>query len=370
VVLPPARTAPTAPSPPTAENGLAYPGLARLAGRMPAKTVRAERLDFHDADAVDACYQVYLAAQRADDPAGSWMSPATFRGWLTVGWSGDPREVWTARDGDEVTGWYRLETPERENRTRAGLDLVVHPARRRRGTGGALLRHATERAAARGRTQLDCSAWVGSAGEALARSAGASPSLTDVRRVQELADLPPDRVAKLREQAAKAAAGYSLTSWDGPVPGPYLEDMAKLMEAMADAPHSPGTERRRWDAERVRTDLNAIFPELGNRAWTIVARHDATGALAALTQVWLDPDVADWAFQGLTVVVREHRGHRLGLLVKTAMLEHLARAEPGLKRLETWNAGSNAHMIAVNDALGYRVVGPPLTRWRLDLTAR
>lgn len=326
-----------------------------------------EKLDFADADAVDACFQVYAAAQRADDPAGLLLSAAPFRGWLTVGWEGEPREVWTARDGAEVTGWYQLVMPERENRTQADLTLVVHPARRRAGIGGALLRHAIERAGANARARLRAAAWDGSGGEVFARRAGADPALSDVRRIQELAELPPGRVAELRERAAAAAGGYSLTSWDGPVPEEHLDDMAGLMNALADAPRAPGAERRQWDAERVRTGFNKIFPDLACRTFAIAARHDETGALTAFTQVWLDSGQPGWAAQGLTVVVKEHRGHQLGLLVKAAMLKHLAREEPDVKRLETWNAGANEHMIAINDALGYRVVGPPLTHWKLDL---
>ncbi|HTU06839.1 MAG TPA: GNAT family N-acetyltransferase, partial [Trebonia sp.] len=53
-----------------------------------------------------------------------------------------------------------------------------------------------------------------------------------------------------------------------------------------------------------------------------------------------------------------HRGHRLGLLVKTAMLEWLAVAEPKLERIATGNAAANEHMIAVNDTLGYEVTEP------------
>jgi hypothetical protein len=48
----------------------------------------------------------------------------------------------------------------------------------------------------------------------------------------------------------------------------------------------------------------------------------------------------------------------LGLLVKTAMLELLAQAEPQLKVIMTGNARANDHMIAVNEQLGYEVAGP------------
>jgi len=56
-------------------------------------------------------------------------------------------------------------------------------------------------------------------------------------------------------------------------------------------------------------------------------------------------------------VVRSHRGHRLGLLLKADMMRWLADAEPELEQLDTWNMESNTHMIAVNERLGYRVMG-------------
>ena len=56
-------------------------------------------------------------------------------------------------------------------------------------------------------------------------------------------------------------------------------------------------------------------------------------------------------------MVRAHRGHRLGLLLKLDMLRWLAEAEPQVEQIDTWNAESNDHMIGVNEALGYRVMG-------------
>jgi hypothetical protein len=64
------------------------------------------------------------------------------------------------------------------------------------------------------------------------------------------------------------------------------------------------------------------------------------------------------------VVARAHRGHRLGLLVKVAMLELLAGREPGLERIITGNADVNEHMIAINTELGYRILDHWLS-WEL-----
>ena len=338
-----------------------------------------EAVDLADAERIRACHDIYLEAQRVDDPDGGWLSYRPFSGWLTVGWNAEPREVWTITGrtegeggqtaADEIAGWYRLELPDLENLDRADLDLIVRPRDRRRGLGRALLRHAVERAAANGRSILSGAAWQGTAGDAFARTTGAKPGLVDIRRTQYLRKVPAGELARLRGPAEQAAAGYSLLSWTGPVPDELLDQIAILYAAMADAPHDPGVARASWDAQRIRERVNALFPVYGNRQYSVAARHDGTGDLAALTQVAVDPTMPEWGFQMLTAVIREHRGHRLGLLVKVAMAELLAAEEPQLEQIETFNADSNPHMIAVNEALGYAIVGPPMNGWLLDVKA-
>ena len=97
--------------------------------------------------------------------------------------------------------------------------------------------------------------------------------------------------------------------------------------------------------------------------------HDATGEMAALTQLFVDPADPDWGHQGLTGVTRPHRGHRLGLLTKAAMLEWLATAEPQLERIETNNAEANSYMIAVNEALGFELAEPGFQFFALPVAA-
>jgi GNAT superfamily N-acetyltransferase len=328
--------------------------------------MQMERIDPSDAETVLASHQVYLAAHETDDPDGDWMSLGVFTFWLARGWDGDPREVWAVRGPDgAVPGFFLLELPEKQNRTRARLELAVHPAARRRGLGQALLEHAKSRAVSAGRVAMAAGAWDGSPGEAFARQAGAVAALSDVRRVQDLTALPP--LEAVRAEAERAAAGYSLVSWLGPVPEEYLAGVAELTTAMGDAPRSDGVERTEWDAERVSEDLNVVLGMAGLHCYSIAALHEATGEMAALTLVFVDPEVPGWAIQGNTSVTRSHRGHRLGLLVKLAMIDKLAAAEPGVTRLQTWNAAANPHMIAINETLGYQVLPPTVTEWELKL---
>jgi GNAT superfamily N-acetyltransferase len=306
-----------------------------------------------------ACYEVNLAARRVDDPVEPPMSEGTFRVYLADGFDHQPGEVWVAfDDAGTVTAYYRLNLPDLENTDRAFLDLVVHPAARRGGTGRELLRHGAERAGANGRTIMDSVAVVGGAGEEFARAIGAKLSLSEVRRVQYLGKIAPGVIAGLRAEATLAAAGYSLVSWTGDIPDEHLAGVAEVFNAFNDAPHGEGIEDEFWDANRIRERTGTLLRLGLLRGHGIAAMHDATGEMAGFSAVVVDPECPQWGFQQLTAVVRTHRGHRLGLLVKTAMLDLLADAEPQLEWIVTGNAAENAHMIAVNEQLGYEVVPP------------
>jgi RimJ/RimL family protein N-acetyltransferase len=328
-----------------------------------------ERFDpVADKDKIRACYELYVAGKPADDPDGPLASLPVYAGWLGLGWDQDPREAWLV-GGDRPGTWaggYLLELPARENRHIGWLSIVIAPGQRRIGLGSELLGHAAARAAQHGRTVLSAETREDSPGSAFADAMGARRGVTEARRILRLADVPPGLLAELRRQAEPAARGYSLVSWRGaPPPEEYLDGVAAVANAMNDAPHSPGFEPEQIDAQRVR-DSAQLITALGVRYYSVAARCDETGELAGLTQLAVDPLAPDWGHQHLTAVARAHRGHRLGLLVKVAMMELLAETEPGLERVITGNADVNQHMIAINEALGFRVLDR-WPHWQLDV---
>jgi GNAT superfamily N-acetyltransferase len=313
-----------------------------------------------------ACFEMYAGAQPADDPNGPPMSMPGFTGWWGIGWNSDPRETWLATDdGGEPVGCYLLELPELDNTKTGGLLPVVAVSRRRSGIGHALLRHAAARAARAGRTLLRGDTGAESPGAAFARACGARQGLLDVRRLLDVPAMPAGYLRRIRESAEPAAAGYSLVSWQGPVPEAYLGQVAAINTAMADAPLSPGEEPQYWDADRVAASDRRIIAQ-GIRQYSVAARCDASGELAALTQLGVDPEFPEWGFQEITAVTRPHRGHRLGLLVKVAMLEQLAAREPQITRIITDNTDTNEHMIAINAELGYQIMDYWVT-WELEV---
>ena len=317
---------------------------------------------------VRACYQSYRAGLPYDDPCGPPMPPRFFASWLELGFTEDPSEAWLAHPGaGGCPGWYVLRLPQRENRHLAMLSMVVHPDFRRAGRGAALLRHAAGRARQHGRVLLTGEAREESPGSAFARAAGARHEITEVRRLLALNEIPPGRLLSLRAGAEQAASGYELRHWAGPAPAGQRGGLARIYADAEDMPHEEDREPQHWDTERVRLQESQAAAA-GLRTYTVAAMAPGRGELAGLTQLAVDPDCPAWGFQGLTAVARADRGHRLGLLMKVAMLELLAGREPQLTRIITGNADVNQYMIAVNDALGYTVLDQwPF--WQLDIGA-
>jgi GNAT superfamily N-acetyltransferase len=326
------------------------------------------RWDKDDQGMFDGCLAVNRAAWQADDPDGPPRSARMLRALLTGMAAGDT-ETWCETDGAQVHGWYRLHLPSRENLDAGILELVVDPGERRLGLGTELLWHAARRAAERDRSRLLSEPLQSSGASEFAKAAGARAGLPEARRFLHVTAIPSGRIAGLRASAASAATGYSLLSWTGVVPDGHLDGVANVREAMNDAPSEPENDYVRWDARRVREQLNPRIEAFGYRLYTVAAVHDKTGQMAALTHLSVDPEFPEWGFQQMTAVARPHRGHRLGLLVKSAMLEWLATAEPGLRTIFTGNADSNQHMIAINEQLGYEQVHPGWQAQTLDVAA-
>lgn len=317
---------------------------------------------------LDACYRIFTASVLTDDPGAPPMGRQDFAGWWSGAYSGDPHQAFLAADGTGSVGCCLLELPERENTNTVSCMPLVAPEHRRRGVGTALLAQSARQARAADRTVVTSWTVKESAGTAFAAARGAVAGIGGVRRVLDLADCPAGRRAVLRAGAEPMAAGYSLVAWCGPTPEEYIDRTAAVSDAMDDAPRNPGTDPERWDADRIRTAEQAGL-DRSVAFFGVAAIHDGTGEMAALTQVAIDnAGSPDWADQLITAVTRPHRGHRLGLLVKLALLDLLAEQAPRLRRIATGNAELNQHMIAINEQLGFRVTGRFLT-WELDLAS-
>jgi GNAT superfamily N-acetyltransferase len=263
-----------------------------------------------------------------------------------------------------VAGGADVGLPLRDNRDVATVDVFVAPAARRAGGGTALLAAVRGVAGSYGRTRLvaETGAPLGTTapGEGFARARGATPALTEVRRVLDLRSVRDGDLEAAAAQARARAGGYELVRWSGTPDGALLDDLALLRVRMSmDAPMGElDWEPEQWDAERVRVDY-AWPAARGREVLSCAVRHLATGRLVGWTDLAVPRSAPEHVYQWDLLVLREHRGHRLGLLLKAENLLHLRRRSPAARCVHTWNAATNRHMIAINERVGFR----PLEEW-------
>jgi len=260
---------------------------------------------------------------------------------------GPDEGVWLAHAGGELVGYAALSLNRYANLDGAKVLGAVDPEHRRRGIGRAL---ATAVEAATGRPRLRAPAWVGTAGEHAVPAMGYQRSHShQVRRLDLHDPQSPDLVASAEE----AARDYDIERVAGACPDDLLDDMRVLREVMNDAP-DPG-EPETFPPSRIRGEEESLAGA-HQTAYTVVARHRASGEPAGLSFVCVHELRPQIAAQEDTSVVRGHRGHRLGLRMKLDLLDWLRAERPDIESVDTWNAPENAPMIAINDALGCRVV--------------
>ncbi len=255
--------------------------------------------------------------------------------------------IWLAHDVEGLVGYAALTLNLFENLDGAKILGAVHPDHQRRGVGRALMSAAE---AATDRPRLRAPTWVGTSGtEALPRLGYTRGLSHEVRRVS-VRDAQPEALVSAADEAG---AAYDLERFAGAAPAELLDDLVLLREAINDSPGEGEFEA--YSHERIR----GYEESLTGRRWTpytVVARHRATGEPAGITMVCVHELRPEIAAQEDTSVLPAHRGHRLGLRMKLAMLAWLRDERPDVECADTWNASGNAAMIAINDALGCRLV--------------
>jgi GNAT superfamily N-acetyltransferase len=225
------------------------------------------------------------------------------------------------------------------------IDIRVAPAHRRRGLGTRLMAVAAEGLRADGRGSVIAQVLAGTPAVPFLESHGFVCVLTLSGLLLRLDDLPRERVPAL---VAAGPPGYRLVRWRGVVPDEHADALARAKYAMADLAEYEGLP---WNAARVR-EMAEMVAKRGDDLYTVAAVQGAT--VAGFTEIVVPADAPERAAQYDTAVVPEHRGRRLGIWVKAAMLEWLAAERPEVGEIETDNAGDNAHMLAVNEELGFR----------------
>lgn len=258
------------------------------------------------------------------------------------------------------------------------FEAAVHPAWRNRGIGTALVEHVETIARQSGRPviqtgglheatetgpRLESPTGYGSLprDEPVARFLlNRSYTLEQVNRVSFL-HLPIDTAtldAHLAKAWERAGNDYRLHTWTGNTPELWLDDVAAIMARMAtDAPSGNlEIDEEPWDAERVRTN-DERRRRAGRTSLVAAVEHIPSGRLVAFNGLSVPEDRSRPVNQGVTLVLKEHRGHRLGMAVKIANIEQLQAFSPTSPFIVTGNAEENRPMLDVNEAVGFVPAG-------------
>ena len=272
-----------------------------------------------------------------------------------------------------MTTWM---TAENAPSVHVGADVL--PSYRRRGIGTALFDHLEELVAELRRPVLQSSVIHTSSdgGERVRSNSGHGDlpandpgvqflhgrgySLEMVARISslDLTDAAGSLDGLRRAAQAKAGDDYRVVSWIGRTPGKWLEQKAALATAMSTDEPSGGLETivDEWDADRVR-EHDDRQEGSGRTLFTCAAEHVPSGTLVAYTELGRLEGADMPAVQEDTLVVRAHRGHRLGMLLKCANAQFMLEHAPDTPVITTFNAEENEPMLRVNIGMGFRPIG-------------
>ena len=313
--------------------------------------------DHPDPADVAGAVSVLEAARQADGGHQQERTTSTFVADLQHGFDGAPAKFAVARGvAGRVVAVLEVDLPTYDNTHVSFVDVTVDPVERRNGLGSRLLDVALDVTRDEERRLVLAEAWDGSAGADFLERHGFDAASREVLRRQDLPTLDRPGLDRAYAAALIAAAEYELVQLPTPLPDELLGDVVTMTAAINDAPTDGlDIEDEVFTPARVRAFEVAQLGH-GRRIYRLVARERRTGLLAGQTVVAVEADRPWFGSQFDTSVLRAHRGHRLGVLLKIAMLDWLAADEPQVRLVETWNAESNGHMIEINERLGYQVV--------------
>ena len=295
-----------------------------------------------------------------------------------------PTRMIVAKIDGEVVAEASYETQVGENADSGWLGVHVLPEYRGRGIGTALADEVERMAGADGKAKaLVYTGLQDVAGDRIPSPTGFGSipaEHPDVRfllargyrfeQVERLSRLPlPVPGIDERLAAALAASGpdYALHTYVGPTPERWREDMAVLATRMSTDAPSAGLEEPEdiWTVERIIEADERALKSPRDRVVAVV-EHVPSGHLAGFTVLSVPKQLHRSVAQYATLVLREYRGHKLGMLLKVANLEHLQRVKPGHPSVTTFNAEENRFMLDVNESVGFEPIGQE-SAWRKDL---
>lgn len=315
-------------------------------------------LDLKDEVSLRSWWEIGHAAE-SGRPLDLWPDWGLSRRALPEPRSHGRTRLFGAHEGGRMVGAGLLDVSDHDNLHLASLTAYVAPSDQGRGIGASVLAALERAAAEEGRTTLFSNAHVpldgDSAGSRFAAAHGYAVANQDTIKVAELAGTEATWPG-LAAQAAERSSDYRLHWWLDPLPEEHVAAVAELYSRfLGEIPLGDLDLRpQAFDVARIR-EGEARRRRTG-RAHLLVAAEAAPGELVGYTDLDLALVAPRMAEIDSTLVLPEHRGHRLGLAMKVLLHQRLRAEFPATELLVTGNADVNDHMNAVNEQLGYRPI--------------
>lgn len=286
------------------------------------------------------------------------------------------RRGFLARRGGQIVGAAEISTATHSDTTSADLEISVLPTHAEAGVGQALLERLESEARALSRRSLQV--WTlhpAARGDRMLRPATgwgevAATALSDLltangyvlEQVERTSALPLNGDLSLVQErlagaTAFAGSDYRVVAWTLPTPPELRAGYGSMIARMAtDVPSGDlDITVEKWDDDRIQR-RDAQFAKAGQTVSVAAVVHEPTGEMVAFNELVIGSDPTGVTHQWGTLVSAEHRGRRLGTIVKCANLLRWQEIAPRSPRISTFNAEENRSMLDINEALGFVAV--------------
>ncbi len=286
------------------------------------------------------------------------------------------RERYEVADGRHMVAWFEgstvaPESPEYEsNKHLYDVDMYVLPGHRRRGIGTAFLPVVVELMADHGCTTV--SFWTEEeSGHEFLKWIGADPKFSSIESRLKLSEVDWPLLERWVAEGQARSPQTRIEIYDGRVPEGLWPDYAPQLSSILNTIPFESLDHgeivvtpdmfREWYA---RMDVT-------QGVQTTVMAREPDGVISGMTDTVWAPYHRTIIYQQFTGVRPSARGRGIGKWIKAAMLLHLRDMFPDAQWVSTDNAGSNAPMLKINRAMGFKPYRQgrsyQITRANLDL---
>ena len=308
--------------------------------------------EWNPSDATDAELEAWVRAHNTalaiDLPGDPPWIMDKLRAYLTMTMPGEKRLTWLAEDDSGgILSYGRLLILD----GLGVIELYVVPEGRRQKVGETMVNALVTRAAELGLESVAVEVVGGTPAMDFYTRLGFGRAYTEMRSLLDLTSMDWDHVTEMAEGISH---GYRIEYYPVDLPDDLLPAYAEAkqvrrLDQNGDLDLRPSS----YDVERLRSSLSCLNLR-GLRPYIVVAIHERSEKVAALTELVVPAQHPSRADQYDTIIVPEHNGYGLARAIKARMLLELRTAEPQLIEVQTWHAPEREQLAQVNKELGFR----------------